>query len=146
MHKAAWLAVIDSILFKVIMTKVTTPKKAKTKTPQDKAKAKKLCEVALKLLDERKAEDILSVDLEGQSALADYIIIASGGSSRQVAALADYLRRDFLKHGVKPVRIEGLPQADWVLVDAGDVIVHLFRQEVRDYYKLDDRFEQDDEA
>lgn len=127
------------------MTQVKTTKKPKPKTAESKALAKKIFDKALKILDERKAEDILSVDLEGQSALADYIIIASGTSSRSVAALADYLRRAFLEAGVKPVRIEGLPQADWVLVDAGDVIVHLFRQEVRDYYKLDDRFEQEDD-
>ena len=119
-------------------------KRAK-KVVKVKANPEKLYKAALKVLDERKAEDILPVDLQGRSALADYIIIASGSSSRQVAALADYLRKAFIENGVKPVRIEGLPQGDWVLIDAGDVLVHLFRPEVRDFYQLEERFEEPDE-
>ncbi len=117
-----------------------TQKGAKLKTSPEK-----LYKAALKVLDERKAEDIFSVDLKGQSALMDYIIIASGSSSRQVTALANYLKKAFMDNGVKPVRIEGLPQGDWALIDAGDVLVHLFRSEVREFYHLDDRFEEKDE-
>lgn len=92
---------------------------------------------ALRVLDERKAEQIITVSLAGRSALADYMIIASGRASRQVVALADHLREAFLKLGVRAVRIEGQQDANWVLVDAGDVIVHLFLPEVRKYYDLD---------
>ncbi|MGE4351266.1 MAG: ribosome silencing factor [Bdellovibrionales bacterium] len=95
-------------------------------------------EAALKVLDERKALDIVCVDLRGRSAIADYAIIASGGSARQLGALAEYLREAFFKLGIKKLRVEGLPQGDWVLVDAGDVVIHLFRPEVRDYYQLED--------
>lgn len=96
-----------------------------------------LRDAVLKVLDERQAEDIVVVPLAGRSSLADYVIIASGRASRQVAAIADYLREAFFKLGVKQVRIEGQSEANWVLVDAGDVIVHLFRPEVRSYYDVD---------
>lgn len=120
-----------------------------TKKKPVPAKAKdlsaKLYKAAMAVLDERKAEGIFSVDLKGHSALADYIIIASGTSSRQVSALSNYLRKAFHELGVKPVRIEGLPQGDWVLIDAGDVLVHLFRPEVREYYQLEERWAEKDE-
>ncbi len=93
---------------------------------------------ALRILDERQAENILTVSLQGKSPIADYAIIASGRSGRQLGAIADYLREAFLKAGVKQVRVEGLEQADWVLVDAGDVLIHLFRPEVREYYQIED--------
>lgn len=96
-----------------------------------------LRDAALKILDDRQAEDIVTVDLTGRSSLADYLIIASGRAARQIAAMAHYLKEAFAKHGIKQIRMEGLPQADWVLVDAGDVIVHLFRPEVRRYYDMD---------
>lgn len=114
------------------------------KTPAAKAPLKapqgipeKLRDAALKVLDERQGKDILTVDLRGKSALADYIIIASGGSSRQLAAIADYLREAFAKLGSKKFHVEGLPQGDWVLIDAGDVLIHLFRPEVRHYYQIE---------
>lgn len=94
-------------------------------------------DAALKVLHDRKAEDIVTIDLYGKSSMADYLIIASGHASRQIAAIADHLRQAFVKLGLEQIRIEGLPQANWVLVDAGDVVVHLFRPEVRNYYGLD---------
>lgn len=96
-----------------------------------------LRDAALKVLDERQAEDIVNVPLAGRSVVADYIIIASGRAARQVAAISDYLRDAFYKAGAKTVRVEGKAEANWVLVDAGDVVVHLFRPEVRAYYDLD---------
>ena len=96
-----------------------------------------LRDVALKVLSERQAEDIVTIPLAGRSSIADYVIIASGRAGRQVAAIADHLREAFFKLGMRQIRIEGLPEANWVLVDAGDVIVHLFRPEVRSYYDLD---------
>jgi len=88
-------------------------------------------------LDEEKAEDILSIDLAGKSDVADALVIASGRSQRHVAALADKIARAFKENGVEGVKVEGLPSADWVLLDAGDVIVHLFRPEVREFYNLE---------
>ncbi|MGE3622752.1 MAG: ribosome silencing factor, partial [Bdellovibrionales bacterium] len=97
-----------------------------------------LYQAALGVLADRQAEDVVTFDLEGRSAMADYIVIATGRAARQIAAIADYLRDAFMKLGVKQVRIEGLPEANWVLVDCGDVVVHLFRPEVRSYYRLED--------
>jgi ribosome-associated protein len=93
---------------------------------------------ALKVLDERQAEEIVTVSLAGRSSVADYLIIASGRASRQIAAIAHYLKEAFEELGACQPRIEGLPEGNWVLVDAGDVIVHLFRPEVRHYYNIED--------
>jgi ribosome-associated protein len=88
-------------------------------------------------LDADKADDIVTIDLTGQSAIADYMVVASGTSSRHVAALAEKLKKRLEIQGVKGIRMEGLSQADWVVMDAGDVIVHLFRPEVREFYNLE---------
>ncbi|MEK9723908.1 MAG: ribosome silencing factor [Rhodospirillaceae bacterium] len=88
-------------------------------------------------LDDDKAENIVVVDLSGKSAIADYMVIASGTSQRHVGAMADHLQRRMKGLGLKAVTAEGLNQCDWVLIDAGDVIVHLFRPEVRDFYNLE---------
>ncbi len=88
-------------------------------------------------LDADKAEDIKTIDLKGQTAIADYMIVASGTSSRQVAALAEKLQDRLKAMGVKGVRIEGKDQCNWVVLDAGDIIVHLFRPEVRDFYNIE---------
>lgn len=91
----------------------------------------------LNSLDDDKAVDVISIPLGGKSSLADAMVIASGRSSRQVAAMAEHLAEKLkADHGCQ-VKVEGLPQADWVLVDAGDVIVHLFRPEVRSFYNLE---------
>jgi ribosome-associated protein len=97
-----------------------------------------LYEAAMKVLEDRQAEDIVPLDLEGRSSMADYIIVATGRGARQIAAIADYLREAFMKLGVGQVRIEGMTEGNWVLVDAGDIVVHLFRPEVREYYHLED--------
>lgn len=88
-------------------------------------------------LDDDKAEDILAIDIRGKSSLADMLIIASGRSSRHVASLADHVVRKLKEAGVGDVRVEGLPHADWVLIDAGDVVVHVFRPEVRAFYNIE---------
>jgi ribosome-associated protein len=88
-------------------------------------------------LDDSKAEEMVSINIEGKSALADYMVIASGRSNRHVAAIADHLMRALKDAGVRNVKVEGLPSADWVLVDADDVIVHVFRPEVRSFYNLE---------
>ena len=91
----------------------------------------------LKSLDDDKGEDILSIPLAGKTSIADYMVIASGRSSRQVAAMADHLIEKLKSDFGRRVKVEGLPQADWVLLDAGDIIVHMFRPEVRSFYNLE---------
>lgn len=94
-------------------------------------------------LDDSKAEDIVTIDIAGRSSLADAMIIASGRSQRHVGAIADHLEKKLHEIGVKKLRIEGLPHCDWVLVDAGDAMVHLFRPEVRTFYNLEKMWEQE---
>ncbi len=93
--------------------------------------------VVLTSLEDDKAEEILAIDIRGKSSFADMLVIASGRSARHVGALADHVMRQLKEAGVKDVRIEGMPQADWVLVDAGDVVVHIFRPEVRSFYNIE---------
>ena len=88
-------------------------------------------------LDVGKAENIVSISLNGKSSIADHMIIASGTSARHVSALANQLSRKLKKEGYTILSIQGQSEANWVLVDAGDVIIHLFRPEVRDFYNLD---------
>ena len=88
-------------------------------------------------LDDHKAEDIVVIDLKGKSSIADFMVIATGRSNRQVAAMADHIVSRLKELGIKGITPEGLRQRDWVLIDAGDVIVHLFRPEVRSFYNLE---------
>jgi ribosome-associated protein len=96
-----------------------------------------LAKLVVTQLEEDKAENILEIDLAGKSPMADAMIVASGRSARHVAALADHVARKLKEAGASKVRVEGLPNADWVLIDAGDVIVHVFRPEVREFYNLE---------
>ncbi|MCJ2179847.1 ribosome silencing factor [Novosphingobium album (ex Hu et al. 2023)] len=96
-----------------------------------------LLALVLQSLDDDQAQDLVTIDLEGKSSIADYMVIASGRSTRQVAAMAQKLGERLKHGGFGNPRIEGLPAADWVLVDAGGVIVHLFRPEVRSFYNLE---------
>ena len=93
--------------------------------------------LALQSLDDDQAQDVISIPLAGKSTIADHMIIASGRSNRQVAAIAQKLAERIKHGGFGNARIEGLPAADWVLVDAGDVICHVFRPEVRSFYDLE---------
>lgn len=88
-------------------------------------------------LDADKAFEITTIDLDEQTGIADYMIIASGTSSRHVSALANKVKDKLESKGVKGIRIEGLSSADWVVIDTGDVIVHLFRPEVREFYSME---------
>jgi ribosome-associated protein len=96
-----------------------------------------MLDIVMTCLDDDKAEEIVSINLEGKSAIADHMVVASGRSQRHVGALADHLTRRMKEEGLGNARVEGLPQADWVLIDGGDVIVHIFRPEVREFYKLE---------
>jgi ribosome-associated protein len=91
----------------------------------------------LSQLDDAKAEQVVAMDLSGKSTIADTMVVATGRSNRHVNAIADQVVDTLSKHGMKNIRIEGVPQCDWVLVDAGDVIVHVFRPEVRSFYNLE---------
>ncbi len=91
----------------------------------------------LSSLDDSKAEDVVTIDLRGRSPLADYMVIASGGSQRHVSALADHLLYAMKDCNKGQTKVEGLSECDWVLIDLGDVIVHLFRPETREFYNLE---------
>ena len=84
-----------------------------------------------------KAEDNTTIDLAGKSAIADYMVVTSGRSQRHVASVAEHVIKDLHEAGVPQVRVEGMRQGDWVLIDAGDVIVHVFRPDVRAFYNLE---------
>lgn len=109
--------------------------------PMNDAVSKKdghsLHELVIQSLDDDQAQDVISIPLEGKSSIADYMVIASGRSTRQVAAMAQKLAERVKQNGYGSARVEGLPAADWVLIDAGDVVVHLFRPEVRSFYNLE---------
>ncbi|MFD0858840.1 ribosome silencing factor [Roseovarius aquimarinus] len=113
-----------------------TPAGAHAATSGD-ATSRQQLDLILASLDADKAEDIVEVDLRGKSSIGDYMVICSGRSSRQVSAIAEKLV-DKLKHDLnRASRIEGRETGDWVLIDTGDVIVHVFRPEVRDFYQLE---------
>lgn len=93
--------------------------------------------LVLQSLDDDQAQDVISIPLEGKTSIADHMVIASGRSTRQVTAMAQKLAERIKHAGFGSPGIEGLSAADWVLVDAGDVIIHLFRPEVRSFYNLE---------
>jgi ribosome-associated protein len=96
-----------------------------------------LVEGILDCLDSHKAEDLVAIDLRGKSSLTDTLIIATGRSDRHVGAIADHVVKLLREQGLKHIGVEGVPHCDWVLIDAGDVIVHIFRPEVRAFYRLE---------
>ena len=105
--------------------------------PHTACDADQILELITTSLDDDKAENILTIPLRGKSAIADYMIVASGTSSRQVAAMAEHIEFKLKQNKIAILGLEGLRQADWVLIDANDVVVHLFRPEVREFYGLE---------
>jgi ribosome-associated protein len=99
--------------------------------------ADQILELITTSLDDDKAKNVLTIPLKGKSAMADYMVVASGTSSRQVTAMAEHIEFKLKQSKVDILGLEGLRQADWVLIDANDVIVHLFRPEVREFYGLE---------
>lgn len=99
--------------------------------------ASRAIDTVLASLEDSKAENIVPIDIQGKSSLGDYMVVASGRSHRHVAAVADHLLKALKDAGLGQARVEGLSGADWVLIDSGDVIVHIFRPEVRDFYNLE---------
>ena len=106
-------------------------------TAQNADSVAALHDLVLQSLDDDQAQETISIPLQGKSSIADHMVIASGRSSRQVASMAQKLAERIKQATGRSARIEGLPVADWVLIDAGDVIVHLFRPEVRSFYNLE---------
>ncbi|BAV66102.1 ribosome silencing factor [Sphingobium cloacae] len=115
---------------------MSTPRPANDTAPAADSVAA-LHDLVLKSLDDDQAQETISIPLQGKSSIADHMVIASGRSSRQVASMAQKLAERIKQATGRSARIEGLPVADWVLIDAGDVIVHLFRPEVRSFYNLE---------
>ncbi|EEZ33699.1 conserved hypothetical protein [Brucella sp. 83/13] len=101
-------------------------------------------DAALASLENSKAESIIPIDIRGRSTIGDYMIVASGRSHRHVTAVADHLVQALREAGCKEMRVEGLESGDWVLIDTGDIIVHIFRPEVRDFYNLEKIWLDDD--
>jgi ribosome-associated protein len=116
---------------------LTQPELVSTDVTEGKKASAALLVDVLHWLDEAKAENIVPIDLAGKSSIGDYMVIASGRSDRHVGAIGDQLQRKFKESGVGRVRMEGIETCDWVLIDTGDIIVHVFRPEVREFYKLE---------
>lgn len=99
--------------------------------------AAKALKLVLESLEDSKAENVTSIDIAGKSALGDYMVVVSGRSNRHVTAIAEHLIDDLKAEGFGNPRIEGLETGDWVLIDTGDIIVHVFRPEIREFYNLE---------
>ena len=113
------------------------------KIKKQNTKKLNLLNVVISSLEEFKAQDIVKIDLIGKTSMADSMLIASGTSSRQIRAIAENTVTEIKKNSNVNVNIEGLNQSDWVLIDAGDIIIHLFRPEVREFYNLEKMWQVD---
>jgi ribosome-associated protein len=109
----------------------------KTQPTEAAAPQTDMIDLVLRSLDDAKAEQTVHLDITGKSSLSDHMVVTSGRSHRHVGAVADQLARDLKDAGFGKPRVEGLPHCDWVLVDGGDVIVHIFRPEVREFYNIE---------
>jgi ribosome-associated protein len=102
-----------------------------------RATPNRLLNVVLDTLENAKAEDVVCIEIKDKTSIGDQMVVASGRSQRHVGAIADHLITKLKDEGFGRARVEGLPHCDWVLIDAGDVIVHVFRPEVREFYNLE---------
>jgi ribosome-associated protein len=100
----------------------------------------------LSRLDDMKAEETVTIDLRGKSSISDYMIVTSGRANRHVGAIAENVAKGLKENGIAAPHVEGLPNCDWVLIDSGDVIVHVFRPEVREFYNLEKMWTSDKPA
>jgi ribosome-associated protein len=123
----------------VLPKSAKTSRKTSTKAAALKAQsdADETLNMILSRLDDMKAEETVTIDLRGKSAFSDYMIVTSGRANRHVGAIAENVMKALKEAGHKNLHIEGLPNCDWVLIDSGDVIVHVFRPEVREFYNLE---------
>jgi len=119
------------------------PENTSPAAPAPASTGKPLIDLILEVLDDAKAEEIVAVDITGKSSLADHMVVASGRSHRHVAAVADQVITALRENGHGKPRVEGMTHADWILVDAGDVILHVFRPEVREFYSLEKMWQAD---
>ena len=123
------------------LTTVHTKGKAHVVVPKSPERgadaAARALELVLASLEDSKAEDIVSIDIAGKSALGDYMVVVSGRSNRHVMAIADHLISDLKDEGLGNARVEGLEAGDWVLIDTGDIIIHVFRPEIREFYNIE---------
>ena len=134
-----------SVLSKSASTKSVLPKVAKpTRKTSAKAAAlkaqpdaDKTLSLILSRLEDMKAEETVTIDLRGKSAYSDYMIVTTGRANRHVGAIAENVTKALKETGIKNIHVEGLPNCDWVLIDSGDVIVHVFRPEVREFYNIE---------
>jgi len=128
-----------SVLPKVSSKSAKTPRKTSTQAAALKVQpdADKTLNMILPRLDDMKAEETITIDLRGKSAFSDYMIVTSGRANRHVGAIAENVAKGLKETGITNIHIEGLPNCDWVLIDSGDVIVHIFRPEVREFYNLE---------
>ena len=120
----------------------TTPEGARASTPPSEFVSERRDSAALvdrivHWLDDAKAEDVAVIDLKGKSSIGDFMVIATGRSDRHVSAVADQVHRALKDAGQDRIRMEGQPQCDWVLIDTGDIIVHVFQPEIRAFYNLE---------
>jgi ribosome-associated protein len=122
-----------SVLPKVSKAKTApkTPRKTSTKA------AALTLNIILSRLDDMKAEETVTIDLRGKSAFSDYMIVTTGRVNRHVGAIAENVTKALKETGIKSIHVEGMPNCDWVLIDSGDVVVHVFRPEVREFYNLE---------
>ena len=122
------------------LSPIATPRASKSRVPEPvspRPDAQETLRLILARLDDMKAEDTVTIDLTGKSTIADCMVVTSGRSNRHVGSVADRVLEDLAKAGLPDARVEGMPHCDWVLIDAGDVIVHVFRPEVRAFYNLE---------
>jgi ribosome-associated protein len=112
-------------------------RRAAEKISKPRPDAKEILRRVLARLDDMKAEDTVTIDLTGKSTIADAMVVTTGRSNRHVGAVAEHVLEDLAKAGVPGLRVEGMPHCDWVLIDAGDIIVHVFQAEVRAFYSLE---------
>jgi ribosome-associated protein len=118
-------------------TGASLPDPSSQQIAPDRLGSDELLSLILSWLDEAKAENVVAIALAGKSTMADHMVIASGLSDRHVGAMADQIARQMKDAGYGGPRVEGKQQCDWVLIDAGDIIIHLFRPEVREFYNLE---------
>ena len=120
----------------------TTPEGARARTPptelvSERRDSTALVDRVVHWLDDAKAEDVVVIDLKGKTSIGDFMLIATGRSDRHVNAVAEQLLQHLKDAGCERVRVEGQPQCDWVLIDTGDIIVHVFQPEIRSFYNLE---------
>jgi ribosome-associated protein len=127
----------DSDLSQIATTVEADIANKNDRIPKADVSSEVLRDLIVTILDDAKAEELVTIDLQGKTAMADYMIVCSGRSSRQVAGMADRVSEGLKAELDRLCKMEGKTQGDWVLIDTGDVVVHIFRPEVRDFYQLE---------